>query len=217
MTSRIHLVRHAESVHNVTKDLSLPDPPLTPLGHEQSKQLGRKFPNPQNIGIILTSPLRRAIQTSLSAFHDILDKQYFPPEPGRSEVGGVKLVLYADVQERSNLGSDIGSPSDVLKREFPRLDHSSLSDGWQIKEGIYSTADEVVEQRANRVREHLRDLSESLAGDARKDIVIVTHGVFMKFLSGEPDIDLPKAGWKSYRIGSDSEGKVILIPSEDDN
>lgn len=32
MPSTIYLVRHAESLHNTTKNFSLRDPPLTPLG-----------------------------------------------------------------------------------------------------------------------------------------------------------------------------------------
>lgn len=43
----------------------------------------------------------------------------------------------------------------------------------------------------------------------RGDIVVVTLGAFMKYLSGDPTIDLPKAGWKSYTI---EEGGAACIP-----
>lgn len=41
---------------------------------------------------------------------------------------------------------------------------------------------------------------------------VVTHGVFMKYLSGDPEIDLPKAGWESYRIEKDQEGGDVFVP-----
>jgi len=63
-----------------------------------------------------------------------------------------------------------------------------------------------------KVRTRLAKVVEEL-NNKEKDIVVVTHGVFMKFLSGDLTIDLPKAGWSSYTVGQDSTGNVILIPA----
>jgi hypothetical protein len=52
----------------------------------------------------------------------------------------------------------------------------------------------------------------ALKESGRRDIVIVTHGVFMKHLSGDPEVDLPKAGWKSYTIGEGEEESVTFVP-----
>lgn len=68
MTSEVHLVRHAESTHNVSKDMSQLDPGLISLGFEQAIPLTQTFPHAPQIGVILTSPLRRTIQTTLAAF-----------------------------------------------------------------------------------------------------------------------------------------------------
>jgi broad specificity phosphatase PhoE len=214
MSSQIHLVRHAESIHNTTKDFSLLDPPLTPLGHQQAEELGHKFPHSSRISIIIVSPLRRAIETVLSAFPHVLDKQYFDPRSNLGVTGGAKLFLDADFQERSDLPCDTGSPNDI-ERDFPRLDTSTLSEGWQIKEGLYSTDDAAVEERAKRARQRLKELSEEVKLSQKNDIVVVTHGVFMKFLSGEPDIDLPKAGWKTYTADFNDTGGSILVPVGD--
>jgi broad specificity phosphatase PhoE len=62
MASQIHLVRHAESVHNVTKDFSTLDPSLIELGIEQAGQLVQKFTRSSSIGVIITSPLKRAMR-----------------------------------------------------------------------------------------------------------------------------------------------------------
>jgi broad specificity phosphatase PhoE len=212
MSSQVHLVRHAESVHNVTKDFSLLDPPLTLLGHKQAAELVHTFPHASSVGIILVSPLRRAIETTLSAFPHVLDREYFEPGSGLGIAGGAKLVLDADLQERSALPCDTGSANDVLKRDFPRLDFSGLGVGWQIKDGFYAAEDAAVEERARRVRGRLRELSQGLEESRRNHVVVVTHGVFMKFLSGETDIDLPKAGWKTYTVGQDDSHNAILLP-----
>jgi broad specificity phosphatase PhoE len=167
--------------------------------------------------VVLTSPLRRAIQTSLAAFSHVLDKRYFEASSGLGVENGVELRLEPHLQERSDLPCDTGSGRDVLKKEFPNLDQAleELSEGWQAKEGPYAADDEAVKFRAARVREKIKKLSVALHGKERRDVVVVTHGVFMKFLSGEGDIDLPKAGWKSYMIGTNEGGEPVLIPVEE--
>jgi broad specificity phosphatase PhoE len=87
-----------------------------------------------------------------------------------------------------------------------------LGNNWQAKEGAYSADDAAVEARANKVRRRLAKFAEELKNGQKKDIVVVTHGVFMKFLSGDPTIDLPKAGWSSYTITQDSAGDITLVP-----
>ena len=53
------------------------------------------------------------------------------------------------------------------------------------------------------MRKKLEQLNSTLRGNERRGIVVVTHGVFMKLLSGDGDIDLPKPGWRSYTTGND--------------
>ena len=43
MPPQIHLIRHAEAIHNVTKDFSIRDPGLTELGVLQSKKAGPEY------------------------------------------------------------------------------------------------------------------------------------------------------------------------------
>ncbi|KAL6240253.1 hypothetical protein RBB50_012858 [Rhinocladiella similis] len=131
MGSRIFVVRHAESKHNVDKNFNQLDPGLTALGVQQAEKLGRTFPDPESVSLTLTSPLRRAIQTTLSAFPNILDKGYFDAQSGQ----GVELLIDADAQERSDLPCDTGSDRDTLEKSFPSLDFSSLPENWPLKNG----------------------------------------------------------------------------------
>jgi len=73
MPSTIYLIRHAKSHHNVTKDFSHRDPSLTALGTARSAALGAFFPALSTVGIILASPLTRAIETTLAAFGPLLN------------------------------------------------------------------------------------------------------------------------------------------------
>jgi broad specificity phosphatase PhoE len=215
MSSIIHLVRHAESEHNISKDFSQLDPPLTPLGYAQAAHLVSTFPHPERIAVVITSPLRRAIQTSLAGFCHILDRRYFDQASGRGVEQGIALTLEPSLQERSAMPCDTGSERHELEREFLNLDLEKLSENWQAKAGQYAEDDDSVTLRAAKMRERFRQLTLALHGKERRDIVVITHGVFMKFLSGEENIDLPKAGWKSYTIKENKEdGLVILTPVE---
>ncbi|KAF2175963.1 phosphoglycerate mutase-like protein [Zopfia rhizophila CBS 207.26] len=214
MASQIHLIRHAESVHNVSKDFSQLDPSLTQLGFQQAAQLVQTFPYSERVAVVLTSPLQRAIQTTLAAFPHVLDKCYFDPNSGYGIQNGAKLVIDPDLQERSALPCDTGSHRSTLEKAFPRLSFERLEENWQLKEGLYSADDEAVEERVRRVRRSLENLIGQLEDKEKKDVVVVTHGVFMKFVTGDLDIDLPKAGWKSYTLRKDDGNGFVLVPVE---
>lgn len=215
MVSKIVIVRHAESVHNVTKDFSQLDPPLTSLGVEQASTISQQLPSTGDIATVISSPLRRALQTTLAGFSTILDKQYFDKSSGQGIDGGATLSLDPDLQERSDLPCDTGSSASELAKAFPSLSFDGLGEEWLKKTDRYAPDDDAVRERAERVRISLFEIAESLEDDERKNIVIVTHGVFMKFLTGDPDIDLPKARWRIYTIEKQSTEKYVLVPEDD--
>jgi broad specificity phosphatase PhoE len=101
----------------------------------------------------------------------------------------------------------------VLEESFPGLNFPRLEQDWHVKEGLYSEIDEAVKERAKRVRGRLADLSSQQEGE-RKDILVVTHGTFMKYLTEDWQIDLPKAGWKEFTVKKDSERGFILASRE---
>jgi broad specificity phosphatase PhoE len=213
MEAKIHVVRHAESVHNVDKDFSRLDPELTLSGRQQAEILGRTFPFSDTVGLIITSPLRRTIQTTLLSFTNVLNKRYYDGGSGNGIEGGAELRLDPDLQERSALPCDTGSDRRALEIAFPTLDFSTLHSGWPLKEGAYSPDDNAVNDRARKTRGHVRERIVALKDSKRRDVVVVTHGVFMKYLVGDPGIDLPKAGWKSYTIDQGEEGGSVFVPA----
>ena len=72
--------------------------------------------------LLVSSPLKRTIQTMLFGFKKQVES-------------GVKVELLAELQETSELPSDIGSSRDVLEKEelFKGLDFSGLPDDWTSK------------------------------------------------------------------------------------
>ncbi|KAK1833510.1 histidine phosphatase superfamily [Podospora conica] len=210
MASTIYLIRHAESLHNTTKNFSLRDPSLTDLGTAQSAALGTSFPALATTAVILASPLTRTIETTLAAFGSLVNNT--------TRNKAVALFLTPDLQERSALPCDTGTPLPALVARFPQLEEA-IREGipeegdWFVKEGEYAEDDEAVRKRAGRVRERLARLARALEaeGGERRDVVVVTHGVFMKFLAEDEEIDLPKAGWKAYTVEEGGEG-LELVP-----
>jgi broad specificity phosphatase PhoE len=209
MSSIIYLVRHAESEHNVSKDFSQQDPPLTAAGVGQASALIQTFPDAASVAVMLTSPLTRTLQTTIASFPQVLRKD---------AAGSAQLIIDPDLQERSNLPCDTGSRRTTLEEAFPELDFGGLADDWFVKEGLYAADDAAVATRAQRFRERLREIVTSLEKDRgeadqgrQRNVVVVTHGVFMKFLAKDETIDLPKAGWKAFTIGSTGDGDAELV------
>lgn len=119
----IHCVRHGQGVHNLSyANHGLPDPELTPLGEEQARALTTRFPELANVELIVSSPLRRTIQTALLAF------------PSKLE-GGMQVLALPEVQEASELVCDTGSPLPDIKAIFDGLpvDFSLVEPDWYVK------------------------------------------------------------------------------------
>ncbi|KAL7942881.1 phosphoglycerate mutase family protein [Trichoderma barbatum] len=210
----IYLIRHAEAEHNITKDFSQRDPPLTPVGFEQASSLAKTFPEPSSIAVVLSSPLKRALQTTIAGFSHILALNGV--SDGHQN-GSARLIIDRDLQERSDLPCDMGSERAVLEETFPNLDFTTLNNDWFVKTGTYAADDASVILRARIFREKLWDIAKSVQTDqpsssSQRAIVVVTHGVFMQYLSQDMNIDLPKAGWQPFLIRKAPDSEVILSP-----
>lgn len=108
MSPIVHCVRHAQGIHNLSHaNHNLPDPELTPLGEEQARELGATFPSLRDVHLILSSPLRRAIQTALLAFPSQIKD-------------GLQVVAWPEVQEASDLICDTGSDLRDIEAVFEK-------------------------------------------------------------------------------------------------
>lgn len=214
MEPLIYLVRHAEAEHSISKQFSQRDPPLTQAGNEQASSLATAFPDPSSIAIVLTSPLKRALQTTLAGFSHMLA---LDRDDNGHGFRNARLMIDRDLQERSDLPCDTGSERALLEEAFPNVDFNMLDEDWFLKTGLYAADEESVALRARIFREKLWNVVDSVQREqpittSRKAIVVVTHGVFMKYLSLDMNIDLPKAGWKTLRMNKLPNGEAILSP-----
>lgn len=125
----IHLVRHAQGIHNLcTENHIIHDPSLTDLGHEQCHTLRDDFPYHDRIELVTASPLRRTIYTALHTFAPVFERSN----------GAVKLIALPDAQETSDVPCDTGSDPNVLHEELvvgkgAPVDLGLLTDGWNVK------------------------------------------------------------------------------------
>lgn len=200
---RIYAFRHAQAEHkqvpssprsrrplmsctsSVDEDYSIPDSPLTQLGRSQASQI----PN-HPLGaranavadLVVTSPLKRTLQTTLLGFKE-----------ARSRVPTIALPA---LQECNDHPCDTGSSRQELEKD-PELgkefNFSALPDDWTSKKGFWAPTDEALYERLAWVRRWLRDRPE-------KNIVVVAHGDALRWLTkGKNDFSVGPT-WHSLAV-----------------
>ncbi|KAJ5717875.1 hypothetical protein N7488_003521 [Penicillium malachiteum] len=206
MAPTVHCVRHAQGVHNLcTANHVLHDPLLTDLGHEQCAKLRDSFPFHDKIDLMTASPLRRTIYTALESFEPVFKAH---PE--------MKLLALPDVQETSDVPCDTGSDPQVLREEFAdkNVDLEMVHEDWNNKAGRYAPTNAALKERARAARRWLKARPE-------KEIVVVTHGGFLHYLTEDWEDSSTYQGtgwlnteWRSYTFsdethGDDLDGKAL--------
>ncbi|KAF2645779.1 phosphoglycerate mutase-like protein [Massarina eburnea CBS 473.64] len=117
MSPTIILIRHAQALHNVASDWSLPDPPLTELGEAQCKELEESLKNSEignQVELIVVSAMRRTLQTATLGLHWLIKEK------------GIEVLPDAGWQENAEKPCDTGSPISVMENEFPDFDFSKV-------------------------------------------------------------------------------------------
>ena len=90
----------------------------------------------------------------------------------------MKIIALPEVQEVSGLPCDTGSNILTLRKEFRNvsLDFQFVDEGWTSKRGKWASDAEAVDKRAKAARQWLKARPE-------KEIVVVTHGGFLHFMT----------------------------------
>ncbi|KAI5197864.1 hypothetical protein E4T39_07069 [Aureobasidium subglaciale] len=171
MAPIIHCVRHAEGFHNLNVAAhALHDPLLTPKGEEQCKTLQSTFPSMDHVDAIIASPMKRTIWTALLSFAPAIKSKQ------------LKVYALPELQETSDLPCDTGSKVSDLEAEFKGqpIDwsymHTPPAKAWNVKSGKWSATASAVDDRARIAREWLYSRPE-------KEVVVVTHGGFLHYLT----------------------------------
>jgi broad specificity phosphatase PhoE len=213
MRGRIHLLRHAEGIHALRGDTSIPDAALSERGFNFAEDLGRHFVNrhSNSAGAIISSPLCRAIQTSLTAFSRILDTTQYPENSGLGAENGLVLTLDANLQEINNLPCNTGTPKDRLAARFPRQETeiSHLHPNWHVKTGPLSPLPQLPAQRKTAILERLNQALQELEHrPGNNDVVVVTHQGILELLV--PTVNIPAGEWHTFDLVRNGDGQLLL-------
>lgn len=167
----IHLIRHGQSVFNAAFDSikridpMIFDAPLSPIGVGQAAAL-RPEVHALGVELIVTSPLTRAIQTTLHAF-------------GRDHA---PIHIESLHRERLEHSGDVGRSPRHLRSEFPDLAFDHLDDPWWHFDGANPQAIHVEPEETLLGR--VQAFRDWLARRPETTIAVVGHGTFLNRLTG---------------------------------
>ena len=168
------LLRHGQSEFNLhftatRKDPGIPDPKLTPLGHEQAEAAAEALAG-EGLRRIMASPYTRALQTAAPIAQRL----------------GLPVHVNPVVRERYAFTCDVGSPVSALAAAFPGHDFTHLDEVWwpQVEE----PADQVV-TRAALFRAEMAALADW------NDTLVVCHWGFIMSLTGA---SMQNGTWMRY-------------------
>ncbi|PYI24575.1 phosphoglycerate mutase-like protein [Aspergillus violaceofuscus CBS 115571] len=212
MPALIHLVRHAEGLHNLRHNVQIPDAPLSERGFNQAELLGQKFlsAHSDSVGAVISSPLRRSIQTSLTALRRVLHADQYPANTSVGVRPGVRLGLDPALREfGGGVPCNTGSPVSELMSEFPTLHQlQQLDPDWFDDSGRDpSSAGRIKQEILGRLEQMQADLHEN---PDRTDIVVVTHDGIIGALA--PGIRIELGQWKSFELVKARNGMLSLQP-----
>ncbi|KAF2133664.1 phosphoglycerate mutase-like protein [Dothidotthia symphoricarpi CBS 119687] len=220
MPPRLYLVRHAEGHHNVHHAVHIRDATLTEEGKAQCRQLHDTFAYREIIDLVLSSPLRRAIQTTVLSFGPTLSRKKVP------------YLLLPEAQEVSGFTCDVGHTKQELLQDLPdlfaneplqfdreKINLDAVKEGWNSKTRYWAPDKIRVQQRAADLRTWLYLRSEA-------HILLVTHGAFLHYLTEDWTGDDPARGtaysncevrvFDSTSTSSKKNAHIVEIPQTRD-
>ncbi|KAJ8121947.1 hypothetical protein O1611_g9968 [Lasiodiplodia mahajangana] len=165
----IDIIRVADYGNDVEYDDLVRDPGLTLNGIAQSRRIGA-FLHMNNARLILSSPLRRAIQTAGHALAPMIQD-------------GVPIHLIPTLQAPDGQVFNTGSPWQELREEFgSAINVDLLHNGW------YALCLDDIREQARQVRVAIRQIASQFGDNDR--IVVVTHGPLIEeLIHGSPHLN----------------------------
>lgn len=191
MTERtILLIRHGESTFNAAQSEGAADPmlfdaPLTARGHAQVAA-ARLALRDRRMEAVITSPLTRALQTTLGLFGD------HPDQP--------RIAVEVGHRERLESSCDQGRSPLLLAREFPTLALDHLPETWWHDEGEPNPSGIRVEP-VETLLARLADFVEALRARPERHLAVVGHGTFFHHLTGRWLANCEIVEWDGAPVG----------------
>lgn len=174
MTKIVHCIRHGQSTFNAYWEKAVGTDPLhfdaslSDLGHQQ---VAAAAPTLRDVDydLIVTSPLTRAIQTTLGLFKD---------HPAESRIR-------VECLHREHLANscDVGRSPAALREIFPALAFEHLEEIWWHRDGAPDERGIVVEPEAV-LAGRVGAFRQWLSARPERLIAVVGHGTFFYHLTG---------------------------------
>ncbi|OTA95182.1 hypothetical protein M434DRAFT_10090 [Hypoxylon sp. CO27-5] len=215
MPAIIHVMRHAQGYHNIgSMGVYEKDPRLTTIGLTQCAQVDEA--SPFNPDLIISSPMKRTIETSAVSFQTAITDGKF-------------VVLLPDLQEIGAYPCNIGSPRTEILKEFGNIARSDLvAENW-FGEGTCNTwrTDDIYE-RARQARLAIRLFADRLIEERPENpnpvILVTSHGDFIPFLvqdyeSGRMSSNqhFQNAEWRTYEFVGKANSERARLRETDES
>ncbi|HEY5640925.1 MAG TPA: histidine phosphatase family protein [Dehalococcoidia bacterium] len=154
-STRLYLIRHAQSEGNTGEDLTTGDPDLTDVGRMQAERLGKRMKDAR-LDALYASPLRRTQETAFAI----------------ADVTGLEVRPKADLREVT-----LGQPDFDIRKlpiaEQRKIEHEVLTDGtWDAFPGSEGSA--ASRKRIQGV------LDEIIAAHPGQRVAAVAHAAFIQ-------------------------------------
>jgi broad specificity phosphatase PhoE len=171
-----------QGFHNLcAENHAMHDPLLTPFGEEQCTTLRESFPYHHKISLLISSPLRRTIYTTLLSFGPALSNGHCTPN----------VLALPEIQETSDFPCDTGSDVDKLREEMTAshlpVDLTLVKPGWNVKtlDNKWAPGSEALTKRAREARVFIREKIIELQkeGEVDPEIIVVTHGGLLHYFT----------------------------------
>lgn len=169
----IHIYRHAEGLHNIQGG-QIPDPYLTTLGLTQCAQIQKNTPY-EVPDIIISSPLKRTIQTAIFCFATAIEQKH------------LRVHLVPELIETGDFPCNLMSDRVLLEGEF-----GDIIDTTRVPEkGTPASGGSLAAtSRALAARQAIDTIIQNYKGmNPEKhhiNVMVVTHGAFIPYLIGLP-------------------------------
>ncbi len=174
---KLLIVRHGQSEDDVLDAYGgWSDYPLTDTGRSQIQASAKKIKEfGMKFDALLTSPLKRAVETGEIIANEL----------------GMKPEVFEYIKERNTYGLMCGMVKAEAKKKYPWLVEAYENDE-------YVDGSEREEDIKNRVKKAFELIKEM----GKENVIIITHGVFMKFFF--PEV------FKKKLVNKEDGGFVLL-------
>ena len=200
----MHIVRHAEGYHNVNTDYRNPnnlDATLTEDGIEQCKQLSRRLQDDEHFTIdcIISSPMRRALQTAYHSFEHILeDNSQDIESSSKDNKETIPFVACEHWRETVNYVCDIRIPRSQAVQDFPYADFGNIEHEddpiWKYYEDKFGSLEKYTKTRESvddiRLSERGKRAWRTIAQRPEQSLAVVSHSAFFFHMFTRPELGI---------------------------